>query len=98
MLAWRVLELSGCSFTLGICVFNDVHERLHREVQITCFFGALSTDLEVENIAPDSEGSLGAHIELHRSQFIGVPHLSTGFRARCRLAIRGIQHLYRSMV
>jgi hypothetical protein len=41
-------------------VFTDAHERLHREVEITCFFGALSTDLEVENIAPDSEGSLGA--------------------------------------
>jgi hypothetical protein len=26
------------------------------------------------------------HVELHRSQFIGVPHFSTGFRARCRLA------------
>src|SRR5918996_1761776 len=56
--ARQVLKLSSCSFALGIRVFSDVHERHSCQMQVACFFGAWSTDLEVDNIAPDAEGSL----------------------------------------
>src|ERR671915_588888 len=70
--ARQVLKLSSCSFALGIQVFSDVHERHSCQMQVACCFGAWSTDLEVDNIAPDAEGSLLA------------PHRITSFAVHWR--------------